>query len=678
MPVTTTYPGVYIEEVPSGVHTIAGVATSITAFVGYTSRGLDNRAKHIFSFADFERAFGGLASDSELSYAVQQFFANGGNEAYVVRVPKASDAGVVAPDVKASAASVVLLDNVTAGVTSLTVTALSKGKWGNNVIIDVDYNGIPAADLKAFNLTITDLETLVVETFSNVTIDDTKANYVVAVVNDEDTGSKMVSVTRPVLPAPVGGRPAQTGTDGGNITLADVTALTVPATIKITSDRPTGPPNITNVVVPFLEAGDTIPGSILGVCRLLERKINLAIQAAVPGASVQCVPSSSGLGIRVLANFSRDLIPGALDAQITFAPGTPVGALTAIKLRPTDATANVAHYVLGTSRTAFAQTAVAGGAGADGTVLPKTADLIGLEASFTGIYALEKVDLFNLLSIPDATRAQAGNPSALDPNVKPNDIFAAAITYCGKRHAFLLIDPPPNVDDVDSAADWKSSTLTVHDKNGAAFFPRLRLPDPLNDFTLRTFAPSGVVAGVYARTDGSRGVWKAPAGVEATLTGVQGLVYKLSDPENGALNPLGLNCFRNFPIYGNVLWGARTLVGADGEGSEWKYVPVRRMALYLEESLYRGTKWVVFEPNDEPLWAQIRLNLGAFMQSLFRQGAFQGKTPREAYLVKCDKETTTQDDINRGIVNILVGFAPLKPAEFVIIKIQQLAGQIQT
>jgi phage tail sheath protein FI len=104
---------------------------------------------------------------------------------------------------------------------------------------------------------------------------------------------------------------------------------------------------------------------------------------------------------------------------------------------------------------------------------------------------------------------------------------------------------------------------------------------------------------------------------------------------------------------------------------------VRRTALFIEESLYRGTQWVVFEPNDEPLWAQIRLNVGAFMQNLFRQGAFQGKTPREAYFVKCDKETTTQNDINLGIVNILVGFAPLKPAEFVIIKIQQIAGQIE-
>jgi phage tail sheath protein FI len=152
----------------------------------------------------------------------------------------------------------------------------------------------------------------------------------------------------------------------------------------------------------------------------------------------------------------------------------------------------------------------------------------------------------------------------------------------------------------------------------------------------------------------------------------------LSDAEQGVLNPIGLNCFRAFPVYGNVSFGARTLVGADAQASEWKYVPVRRTALYIEESLYRGTQWVVFEPNDESLWAQIRLNVGAFMHSLFVQGAFQGKSPQEAYLVKCDSETTTQNDINSGIVNILVAFAPLRPAEFVILRIKQLAGQIQT
>jgi hypothetical protein len=183
---------------------------------------------------------------------------------------------------------------------------------------------------------------------------------------------------------------------------------------------------------------------------------------------------------------------------------------------------------------------------------------------------------------------------------------------------------------------------------------------------------------LYARTDNDRGVWKAPAGIEATLRNVNELRSVLTDPENGTLNPLGINCLRTFPTIGTVSWGARTLDGADVQASEWKYLPVRRFTLFLEESLYRGTQFAVFEPNDEPLWAQIRLNIGAFMQTLFRQGAFQGQTPREAYFVKCDKETTTQNDINQGIVNILVGFAPLKPAEFVIIKISQIAGQIQT
>jgi phage tail sheath protein FI len=172
-------------------------------------------------------------------------------------------------------------------------------------------------------------------------------------------------------------------------------------------------------------------------------------------------------------------------------------------------------------------------------------------------------------------------------------------------------------------------------------------------------------------------VWKAPAGSDASITGASGLLIAMSDPENGQLNPRAINCLRTLPVYGNVVWGARTLHGDDDRGSEWKYIPVRRTALFIEESLYRGTKWVVFEPNDEPLWAQIRLNVGAFMQNLFRQGAFQGRTPREAYFVKCDRETTTQNDINLGIVNIHVGFAPLKPAEFVVLRIQQIAGQIE-
>jgi phage tail sheath protein FI len=249
------------------------------------------------------------------------------------------------------------------------------------------------------------------------------------------------------------------------------------------------------------------------------------------------------------------------------------------------------------------------------------------------------------------------------------------MNYVKKRRAFLIIDPPPDVTTPDAAVKWKNSGLSVHDSNGAAYFPRVRLQDPLNNSQLRTFAPSGVVAGIYARTDAAHGVWKAPAGADAQLVGVQALTYDLDEAQNGVLNSLGLNTFRKFPTHGAVCWGARTLAGADAGESDWKYIPVRRLGLYIEDSLYRGTQWAVFEPNSEPLWAQIRLNVTSFMQGLFQQGAFAGRTPQEAYLVKCDQETTTQDDINSGRVNILVGFAPLKPAEFVLIRIQQFAGQ---
>ena len=191
----------------------------------------------------------------------------------------------------------------------------------------------------------------------------------------------------------------------------------------------------------------------------------------------------------------------------------------------------------------------------------------------------------------------------------------------------------------------------------------------------RPFAPSGALAGVMARTDSARGVWKAPAGLEATLRGVTGFEFELTHGDSEILNPRGVNALRNLVPTGPTVWGARTGRGADVMASEWKYIPVRRLALYIEESLFRGTKWAVFEGNDEPLWGQIRLAIGSFIYDLLRQGAFHGSTPREAYLVRCDSTTTTQADIDAGIVNILVGFAPLKPAEFVVLKFQQLAGQ---
>lgn len=302
---------------------------------------------------------------------------------------------------------------------------------------------------------------------------------------------------------------------------------------------------------------------------------------------------------------------------------------------------------------------------------------LGLEASKTGMYALLRADLFNLLCIPPHTPSSAPVPKNVE-----SGLVNEAMAFCKEQRAFFIIDPPYvgglNLQAAKTAIKTVPGTITATKSYAALYFPTLTQPNPLHDGQLEEFAPCGAIAGIMARTDAERGVWKAPAGQEATLVGVPQLTVSLGDADNGELNPLGINCLRTLPAAGRVVWGARTIDGNDRLASEWKYIPVRRLALFLEESLYRGTHWVVFEPNDEPLWAQIRLNFGAFMHTLFRQGAFQGQTPRDAYFVKCDKETTTQTDINLGIVNIVVGFAPLKPAEFVVIKIQQMAGQIQT
>jgi phage tail sheath protein FI len=293
----------------------------------------------------------------------------------------------------------------------------------------------------------------------------------------------------------------------------------------------------------------------------------------------------------------------------------------------------------------------------DGALIPG-----GVIGGTGGINFLDHVDLFNLLCVPGETTSST---------------IATLEKYCHDHRAFLIADCDQlaTLTSVQTALNGITGTDAI---NAAFYFPWVTAPDPLSQNLPSQYPPCGFVAGIYARTDGTRGVWKAPAGTEASVMGASGVVVALNDKENGVLNPQAVNCIRNFNVYGTIVWGARTLQGNDEIGSEWKYIPVRRTALFIEESLFRALKWVVFEPNDEPLWAEIRLNVGAFMQNLFRQGAFQGKTPADAYFVKCDKETTTQNDINLGIVNIVVGFAPLKPAEFVVIKIQQMAGQIAT
>ena len=648
MPVSPTYPGVYIEEIPSGVRTIVGVSTSVTGFIDFFERGPANHAVQVLSVADFDRDFGGLHEYSEASYAINQFFQNGGSNAWVVRVPAATS----------KTATVILRDDsgndilkVMAGRQIKDTSIEDPGSWANSVRLDVDYD--TSSPSSTFNLTINEMsvdgsQVLKTETYRNVSMDEDDAKYAIDVVNSK---SKLIQLERQSIFGN-NDRPAATGTGGGN------------ATTNVS-------PNDT-----FIISGRTAMLSFSGTLNTLQ-EVRKVLQAAIRSAG-ETAPADA-----MLSGATVELIDNtwfrvrASRSAANYDPETVLvvaedGATTAadLGLFGAGSFANVQQYSLGaTTPSAGAQ--IAETKGEDGSLpadLPNGAALRGVRSQKTGLYALEDVDLFNILCIPRA--------ADLD-QTQMQLVYGAAETYCQERRAFLIVDLPEPEITVEDARDWLDDNALLRHINSAAYFPRPRIPDPLKDFRLRSVGASGTVAGLYARTDASRGVWKAPAGIDGTLRNVPELAVKLTDPENGQLNPLGLNCLRTLDVYGNVAWGARTLDGADKKASEWKYIPVRRLALYIEESLFRGTQWVVFEPNDEPLWAQIRLNVGSFMHDLFRQGAFQGKTPREAYLVKCDRETTPQNDIDKGIVNIVVGFAPLKPAEFVIIKIQQLAGQIE-
>lgn len=649
MPTAPTYPGVYIEEVPSGVRTIVGVATSVAAFIDRFRKGPANVPVRVTSMADFERDFGGLELASEASYGIRQFFLNGGSQAWVVRVPT-TDAEAANAVLTGGGADIV---NVRAGRQVGRDSFEDPGEWGNGLRVEVDYDTTDPATL--FNLTILevgeDRGRMVVrqtETYRNLTMRPGATNNAIDVVN---AGSRLVQLDREGLadlPEPFEDdfRPDPTGTygddpadppGGGNPVLADGTLFTITV-------NPGGGAADNADLTTAIAYGGAVPETYSAFRPFLEAAIRAANpnDPLVAGASVRLV---GGRFHVVLGRSGADFEP---DAQVTFS-GAAADTLG-----------------IGAGATVSDQM-VALEDGEDGD-LPGDTALRGTRNDKTGIYALEDADLFNLLCIPRAADLDGAAMRAT---------YAEALAYCEERRAFLLIDIPEDADDVNGMETWLNENGGLRHRNSAVWFPRVRIADPLQRNRLRSIGASGTIAGLCAATDASRGVWKAPAGTEARLRNVQALDYALTDRENGVLNPLGVNCLRNFPVYGIVAWGARTLDGADVQASEWKYIPVRRFALFLEESLFRGTKWVVFEPNDEPLWAQIRLNIGAFMQNLFRQGAFQGTTPREAYFVKCDAETTTQDDINRGIVNIVVGFAPLKPAEFVIIRIQQLAGNVE-
>jgi len=802
MAVTVSYPGVYIDEVSSGVHTITSVSTSIAAFLGRTSKGKLNKAVRCLSLADFTRSFGAPHPQSDLGFAVRQFFANGGSDCYVVRIANGAAPASITLHSLASPAQPVLL-----------ATARSEGTWGNQLRLVVDY--ATASPHDTFNLSVLQVEggiTIASERHLGLSMNPRSPRFAPAFVTQSSDLIELglaPGMGDPTVPGafinvaansfsgyaqarrPLGATVAAAATTlqglitGGQDTLMvsvndaapvrvslagpALTAANVEAELSLRINTAlSGVTPIQTVAATLVDGGANV-GRLLTVTSTSDQNASVRISRATSrdiagpllfgadqggleqtrfsnfrpapnaalwhphmGAAVAFDHRDLGAYLNNLAGMTQGAVTSlAFDGQpalaLTVAPfdlrtvgaasfwhqsaagngdgirekldilvsainSQAVGAYRAerwgyeIALLPkVPGVSGVPSGIVAVPAgvgvdTAFntGQTAFGTGApspfsslGIDGDEgnPPLASDYFGDPVAQSGFHALDSMDLFNLMILP----ADEGVPAVVHQT-----LWGPASVYCAAHRAFLLVDSPPDwtgtdkrpvvTGDTSKIAALGVSVIT----HAAVFYPRLMFD---NNGLRKYIGPSGAIAGLMARTDATRGVWKAPAGLEADVRDILGVEVKLTDAENGVLNKKAVNCIRVFPN-GTVNWGARTLAGDDDLGSEWKYIPIRRLALMLEESLYRGTRWVVFEPNDEPLWAKIRLNLNAYMMSLFRQGAFQGTSPKEAFFVKCDKDTTTQDDRNKGIVNVEVGFAPLKPAEFVVIKIQQIAGDL--
>jgi phage tail sheath protein FI len=636
------HPGVYVLEVPSASKPIEGISTSTAGFVGVAERGpvagfpmpfgAKPRPPLLTSFAEYARIFGGYRDDSFLTYAVQNFFDNGGKRAYIARVVIFDDPVTSTnPMPNARLAAAGLLDREAAANPTLAVIARNPGHWANTVGISVLAATLDPAH--SFKLLVLE-DGIPVESFDELSMDPASDAFVENVVNSRST----VVMVKAVLPAGVShddARPASSHTvrllADGSAPALDVSSpvfLGGPLTITTKRDASSGFSLQVTLWGKMVESFDRLSmNPALG--NYVERKIN---------------PSSS---------FIKVAVPPSSPLVTDYDKARPVDGDVSFPAQP-------APGGLG----------ITAGAGLDGRT-PDQGDMhfLGRGDLGTGLHAFDGVPDVNILAIPG----------------QGNDlIISGGMAYCKNRalqDAFFVADlglsspansrqpgSAPNVNDKNAARDFVRSLSTPNDY-GAIYYPWVRASDPIGSGRNPTILlpPSGFIAGLYARIDNSRGVFKAPAGTETGLAGALGLSDDVHDADQDIMNPIGLNAIRRFPIYGIVSWGTRTL----STDAAWRYIPVRRMAIFLRGSIYNGIQWAVFEPNDEPLWSSLRLNIRSFMQTQFRAGAFQGASPADAFFVKCDATTTTQSDIDLGIVNILVGFAPLKPAEFVVLKLSQ-------
>src|SRR5450755_130841 len=518
MPIQPTYPGVYVQELPSGVHTITGVATSVTAFVGHALSGPVNQATHILSFADYESNFGGLASYSQMSYAVQQFFLNGGSEAWVVRIISQS-----------AGTDTVVVPDTTGNIQVLQVSALSPGETDRTT--DIFFDGETSKD-STFNMTIVSTaktqssslagtpKDIIVETYSNLSMDSTDSKYVLSQVNGV---SQLVTVTNLLTPG----------------------ATTLPTVTPIQPSPPVTPP--------LSNHGSLVSGTITVVPTTLPKKATTGLNATPASKSLRItldgtIPYTITPKPASGNNFTdiNDLALGIQNAVIALNPGVAAfsgftytassntltltsgsyGSNSSVSVQALfgDTLADDLQLTTGKGTSSHAKVSLTlSGAGADSVSSSEEFDLyIGNRANFEGIYALDKVDLFNLLCLSGVTNTS---------------ILSFAATYCEERRSFMIVDPPQGQTPNSMYTAITTTLLSIKTDHGAIYYPWLLLPDPLNQGAIASFPPSGTIAGLYAREDSNRGVWKAPAGTETTLQGVQGFEYLLNNSENGILNP---------------------------------------------------------------------------------------------------------------------------------------------
>ncbi len=643
-----TYPGVYVEEVSSGVRPIEAAGTSTAAFFGVAERGPIGQVKKIFNFTEFQTIYGGFLNGYFLAHAVFQFFNNGGTQCYVGRVASGADT-----------ATVTIRDRGAAAQNSMTLSAKSSGAWGNKFMVIVDSASAddPAND---FNLTVyqdnptPDEDPVQVEAYENLSMNPASPEFVETVLN---TSSKYITVTvntansnqiagySQSAPITLGGallganqRKFRININNDGYRTVDLTAALAGADL---SDLAVIRGAIQTTIRAMTPLRESTPAGAYNVTVTVQGTNMLRIASGNTSASSKVEVVAAG---DPLENAAGALRLGRRNG------GTEVYGSSA--MRPQNTPADD-FFFLGDDTVAGAVSAVQ--PGSDGT-LPLN------DIDYTNAFAwLDTVRDVSLIAVPGI-----GSTAVAD----------AGMNYCRNRplsDCFYIADMDRDDISLEDALQYRDDINTPN-SYGAVYFPWLKSLDPTGlSAEPINVPPSGFVAGMYSQIDARRGVWKAPAGTEAVLGGAVGLVTDLTDIQQGNLNKnkKSVCVIRKFPGSGIVLWGARTL----SSDPEYKYIPVRRMAIMLRVSIYNGIQWTVFEPNDEELWSQIRLNIGSFMMTLFRQGAFQGSTPSQAFFVKCDGETTTQADIDLGIVNVLVGFAPLKPAEFVVVKISQKAGQ---